>query len=344
VEKNRVRPAGIAFMIEIRQKRRARMSKRPLLLGELLVSSGLISEAGLAEVLEAQKADRRRLGDLLAERGLVRPRQIAQMLSYQLSCPWVSLTNMDIPRTLIELFPRELALKHAVVPVHLRETERGNVLHLAMYDPTDQNALAECANAVGMNVRPMVAITFEIRQALARFYGAPAPSLRGMDPPQSKPVVREAPVLAAAAAAPPLPRPASAAPAAAASELAIASEIPPSRRSEPPDSERAPLSRPPVVLVVNVPESFHKQCELAAAAVGGVIQDGSLLSAAEKVKAQRPVAIVVTDDIYSFDRSGLNRLAIESDALLVVWGEDVEARQLEPLFQGAVKRWRRSLS
>jgi hypothetical protein len=97
-------------------------------------------------------------------------------------------------------------------------------------------------------------------------------------------------------------------------------------------------------LVLNVPERFHAQCELAVASVGGVIQDGSLLSAAEKVKNQRPVAIVVTDDIYAFDRSGLNKLAIESDAVLVVWSDDVEAKQLEPLLQGAVKRWRRSLS
>jgi hypothetical protein len=97
-------------------------------------------------------------------------------------------------------------------------------------------------------------------------------------------------------------------------------------------------------LVLSVPQAFHVQCELATASVGGVIQDGSLLSAAEKVKSHQPVAIVVTDDVYAFDRSGLNRLAIESDALLVVWSEDVEAKQLEPLLQGAVKRWRRSLS
>jgi serine/threonine-protein kinase len=42
------------------------------------------------------------------------------------------------------------------------------------------------------------------------------------------------------------------------------------------------------------------------------------------------------------DRSALNRLALDNDTVLVVWSEDVEAKQLEPLVGGAIKRWRRS--
>ena len=68
------------------------------------------------------------------------------------------------------------------------------------------------------------------------------------------------------------------------------------------------------------------------------------MNATEKVKETRPCAIVVTDDIYSFDRAGLNKLAIESDALLVVWSEDVEASQLQPLLDGAARRVTRSVT
>src|SRR5262249_4459309 len=97
--------------------------------------------------------------------------------SYQLSCPWVSLTNVEIPKNLIELFPRELAIKHTAVPVHQRATSRGEALYVALHDPTDEVALGEFARAVQMRVRPMVAITYEIRQALAKYYGAPIPSM-----------------------------------------------------------------------------------------------------------------------------------------------------------------------
>jgi hypothetical protein len=284
-----------------------------------LVQTGVISEAALAEVLELQKTDRRRLGDLLAEKELVEPRRLAQILSYQLSCPWIALSNLDIPEDVIELLPRELALKHTVVPVHVRVAGTRRGLYLATHDPTDDAGLAECANAADMPVKPMVAVTFEIRQALARYYGAPAPSLpRGMaaartgkNPPAKPP--------------PPLPL---RAPATVAS---LPSDVTPT------DSKAAPRN---VVLVLSAPDRFHEQCAIAAKAVGALVEDGSLLSAAEKVKATRPVAIVVTDDIYAFDRSGLNRLAIDGDALLVVWSEDVEAHQLEPLLRGSVERHR----
>ena len=149
----------------------------PVRIGQLLVQSGVLSEAALAEVLERQKADRRRLGDLLAERNLVEPRRLAQILSYQLSCPWLSLSNVDLARDLIALVPRDLAIKHTLVPVHLREKNGTTYLYVATHDPTDEPALAEVAEAVKMPVRPMVAITYEIRQALTRYYGAPIPSL-----------------------------------------------------------------------------------------------------------------------------------------------------------------------
>ncbi len=64
------------------------------------------------------------------------------------------------------------------------------------------------------------------------------------------------------------------------------------------------------------------------------------MDAIDVAKSCRPAAIVVTDDIYAFDRAGLNRLAIEADALLVIWSDDVEAQQLEPLLQGAMQRAR----
>ncbi|MBX3229035.1 MAG: hypothetical protein KIT84_01755 [Labilithrix sp.] len=295
------------------------MSKKPLRIGELLVQSGVLTEAALADVLERQKADRRRLGDLLAERNLVEPRRLAQILSYQLSCPWLSLTNVDLPKALLELVPRDLAIEHTLVPVHLREKNGTTFLYVATHDPTDEVALAAVADAVKMPVRPMVAITFEIRQALTRYYGAPAPSLT------TAPIAFKPP-------APPAPH----------QKPAPPKPPPPVPQKKPPTTASAETARIPTVLVLNAPDRFHEQCKLAARSVGATLGQGTLMDAAEKVKDVRPAAIVVTDDIYSFDRAGLNKLAIEADALLVVWSEDVDASQLQPLLEGAVRRVRRA--
>src|SRR5262249_25034357 len=89
-------------------------------LGRLLLETGIVSQAALDEVLVAQKTDSKRLGELLVERGHVKPQELAQVLSHQLSCPWVSLTRVDIRPAVLALLPRELAIAHEVVPVHLR--------------------------------------------------------------------------------------------------------------------------------------------------------------------------------------------------------------------------------
>ena len=323
----------------------------PLRIGQLLIQSGVLSEEKLAEVLEAQKLDRRRLGDLLIERNLVEPRRLAQIISYQLSCPWLSLANIDIPRELIGLVPRELAIKHTLVPIHLRDKKGTTYLYVATHDPTDDIALAEVAAASDMPVRPMVAITYEIRTALNRFYGAPIPSLKTA-PADFKPISVAAAMAAASMSPrsqpgkppPPVPKkppvPTSAVP----HDVTITTAPSP----EPPPASAAPMSaapetmRLPIILVLNAPERFHGQCLIAARNCGASVTDGSLMNAADKVKEVRPVAIVVTDDIYGFDRAGLNRLAIESDALLVVWSEDVEASQLQPLLEGALRRIKKS--
>jgi hypothetical protein len=260
------------------------------------------------------------LGDLLAERNLVEPRRLAQILSYQLSCPWLSLTNVELPKPLIDLVPRELAILHTMVPVHLRERNGTMYLYVAMHDPTDESALAELSEAIKMPCRPMVAITYEIRQALHRYYGAPIPSLTTA-PAEFRPVNVTITGLAEKAAAKPPPVP---------------TKPPPPPPPPPPESIRFPI-----VLILNAPDGFRNQCMLAARACGATVADGTIMNAADKVKELKPAAVVVTDDIYSFDRAGLNRLAIESDALLVVWSEDVEASQLKPLLEGALRRTRR---
>jgi hypothetical protein len=69
---------------------------------------------------------------------------------------------------------------------------------------------------------------------------------------------------------------------------------------------------------------------------------GALQSATALATDNRPCAVVVTEETYAKDRAGLSRLALDADALLVVWGADVDKAQLEALLEGAVARWRRS--
>jgi len=294
-------------------------------LGRLLLDTGVITQVQLDEVLVLQRTDRRRLGELLVERGMVNPLELAQLLSHQLSCPWISLAQLAIDPAVLALVPEELAIDHGLVPVHLRLAKGQKFLYVATDDPTDDVALAECAAVAGIPVRPMVAIAGEVRAALTRFYGpvdaAPVPPRK---PPPAPPGERPKP--------PPLP------------ESRKTVELPISISPDDVVELAADIApkRAPTVLVLNAPDCFLAQCRTAVASLGASIVDGGIVRAGELVAEHRPCAIVVTDDVYAFDRSGLNRLALDNDAHLVVWSEEVDGHQLEPLLAGAIDRWGRS--
>ena len=109
--------------------------------------------------------------------------------------------------------------------------------------------------------------------------------------------------------------------------------------------EEDPSSRPsprPKVLVVDAKESLVVSVRAAAARFGGDAIGVTLADAANAATAHSPCALVVTEDVYANERSGLDRLALETGALLVVSSEAFEGRQLEGLLEDAIKRWRRS--
>ncbi len=81
------------------------MANQRVRLGELLVAAQIITRDQLEEALELQKRDGRRLGKLLVQAGLVTETQVTQILSQQLSLPWVSLYHIDFSRQLLDLVP-----------------------------------------------------------------------------------------------------------------------------------------------------------------------------------------------------------------------------------------------
>jgi hypothetical protein len=291
-------------------------------LGRLLVKSGLLTQQALDDVLVLQKTDGRRLGELLAEKGLVRPHQLAQFLSHQLSCPWVSLQRVEIAPEAVEVLPRSLALKHHMVPVHLRTAKGATVLYVAMDDPTDDVALAEAADASRLPVKPMVALSSEIQTHLDRLYGVGA---TGTTPPPM--------AVLATPTKPPKPPPPMTVPPPDPSVLDVIDVI-----EEPPDAPK-PLAK---VLVIGSDEAFTTTVRASASRLGGEAIGVPPSEVAKAVLLHDPCAFIVKEETYLGGRSDLDRLALESAALLIVSSAAFGGRQLEGLLESAIKRWRRS--
>lgn len=150
----------------------------------------MLSQQALDEVLEFQKTDGRRLGSLLVEKGLVNETQLTQILSHQLSVPWVALLHIEFSRQLLNLVPYEVAERFCLVPIYVRHVRgQGDTLYVAMDDPTNEEPLRECMKHSGLPVRAMIAPPSDIREAIRVCYGieiAPPHSKAALTKPASQ--------------------------------------------------------------------------------------------------------------------------------------------------------------
>jgi len=187
------------------------MSTPRLRLGQLLVDAKLISAAALDEVLALQRVDGRRLGTLLVERGLINETQLTQILSHQLSVPWVSLLHIEFSRQLLNLVPKDVADRFCLVPIYVRHVRnQGDTLYVAMDDPSNEDGLRACREHAGLPVRSMIAPPTDIRSAIRVYYGvgteavtltaAPRPAVPAAPP---EPVAPEPPRAALPSPIPP---------------------------------------------------------------------------------------------------------------------------------------------
>jgi type IV pilus assembly protein PilB len=164
----------------------------------------MLAQEALEEVLAAQKQDGRRLGVLLVERGLINETQLTQILSHQLSVPWVSLLHIEFSRQLLNLVPHTVAEKYCLVPIYVRHVRgQGETLYVAMDDPTNEDGLRECQTFSGLPVRAMIAPPSDIRSAIRVYYGggvskppgpiAPSPSPNAAAPKPPPPPAADRP-------------------------------------------------------------------------------------------------------------------------------------------------------
>jgi type IV pilus assembly protein PilB len=143
-------------------------------IGEMLVALGLITRVQLDDALVAQRSSRLPIGKQLVVLGSVSEVRLTQVLSNQLSVPWVSIERVEFPAELLARIPGDVADQCSVLPIYVRNVRgRGATLYVAMDDPTDEDALKRIADTVRMPVRPMIAPPSEIRRAIDhRYFGA----------------------------------------------------------------------------------------------------------------------------------------------------------------------------
>ncbi len=137
-------------------------------LGEILIERGKLDPANLDRALRLQGESGEKIGALLVTLGLCAQRDVAEALATQLGLSLVEPGGYpEFPILEESVSARFLREAHALP---LREDEAE--VALAMADPTDAYTIGAFEMVTGRSVRPMVAIPTELDAALERLYGA----------------------------------------------------------------------------------------------------------------------------------------------------------------------------
>jgi len=144
-------------------------------IGDILIEKGLITTAQLESALAEQKNSDRKIGQILVESGAITEEQLVETISERLKIPRLSLEDIVIDPMVIGLVPVEVARRFGLIPV-FRIIDS---LTVAMSDPLNIIAIEELKYITGCDIKRVVALRSEIDAAIDQYYSV-ADSMHGM--------------------------------------------------------------------------------------------------------------------------------------------------------------------
>ncbi len=139
------------------------------LIGEILVERGLITDVQLKEALAVQRTEAcGYLGHILVRLGFVGEIDIVTALVLQCNLPYISISRYAIAPDILALIPAQVAHHDRLIPLD----RIGNILSIVMQNPLDDDMRRKVENMTGCRIAIFISTRVEIEQALARFYPA----------------------------------------------------------------------------------------------------------------------------------------------------------------------------
>jgi type IV pilus assembly protein PilB len=141
----------------------------PPRIGEILVREHIISSDQLRKAQVDQQSTGKRLAYSLAKLGILGEKELTDFLAKQYGVPSISLSEFEVDPEVIQLIPKEVAVKHTVLPVQ----RAGSTLIVAMSDPSNIYAIDDLKFLTGLNIEPVVTTDAAIEEAVIRYYDQP---------------------------------------------------------------------------------------------------------------------------------------------------------------------------
>jgi type IV pilus assembly protein PilB len=139
---------------------------KELLIGDLLIRTGLIDSSQLSRAREVQEKSTGSLGMVLASLGLADENAVSAAIAKSLRLELLGPELPEVSTEVAALLPADFCRKRLVVPLSLQ----GKVLRLALVDPTDYSTIQDVEFRTGKRVLAVVAAQTLIEALLKQVY------------------------------------------------------------------------------------------------------------------------------------------------------------------------------
>jgi len=144
------------------------MPEERKLLGEILFDRGLVTKDQIDQALAKQEKTHQKIGEILIEMGIVSEDDVTEALATQFDMEVVDLENIHIPQTILDLLPQSICKKHNVIPV----SKVDSVIRVAITDPLDFNTMDNLRFILNSEIEPVLATREGIQEAIGRYFTA----------------------------------------------------------------------------------------------------------------------------------------------------------------------------
>lgn len=141
------------------------MIKRKI--GDILVEKGLVTNDQVSTALALQKTNKRKLGIILVGLGYLTEEEIIQTLSEKFDYEVIDCSELVIDEILMSLVPKKMAEKEVIIPIELD----GKRLKIAVSDPLNLGAVDDLKFRTGLRIDIVLATETSIMAAVERNYG-----------------------------------------------------------------------------------------------------------------------------------------------------------------------------
>ncbi|MCU0705679.1 MAG: Flp pilus assembly complex ATPase component TadA [Fimbriiglobus sp.] len=134
---------------------------------DILVRKKILTAEQLGEARDLAMRTGVKLQDALVKSNYASPPEVMEALAEFHGMGFVDLTNLEIPKAVIELMPESVAREHVVLPYEVE----GQVLKVITADPTNYETLQKLQFILNKDIQPVLAVPEQIQEGINKNYG-----------------------------------------------------------------------------------------------------------------------------------------------------------------------------